>query len=295
MAVPTAPLAVIERAESALRLRADFRRPSQAPMPYNFDCINTMSGSRHMQRFRLYFVPLASAIFLSACIIQPGKPLPPADAVPILKIKIPARFEPIELTADTLRSEVQKCVTTESPDASLPVNVTANFPDDTVTHVFSHPGSASQFVLSGSTGLCLRKSVTGYPIFAAEAFINTISPIGIPADVQEGWNQKLATIIAIQGKARVAYVFNNGAGIVARYWVETRPFHVLHYVSEGFKKKEVLELESLDERFSHPALRGVSTTNRSVPLSKQPGANSKSRLLSHRTETLPDMPPALKP
>lgn len=233
---------------------------------------------------------------LAACTINPGKPLPPpADAVPILRISIPARFDTVPLTVETLRDEVLKCLPTESREARLSFDVTANFPETNAVRAFEHWRTANRFIADGASGFCLHYSVAGYPVLAAEAFLHTINPVGVAGEVQEEWNRRLATMIAIQGAARVAYVYANGSGLVARYWVEGKGTPMLHYASEGYRSKEALLQEQLDAVFSDSGLRGVSTVRRSLPLSRQAGANTKRRLLAHRSEPEPPVPPSLKP
>ena len=125
----------------------------------------------------------------------------------------------------------------------------------------SHLSSASSFVISGSKAICIRQSAAHYPIFAADAFADTVNPASVPPTVTDGWYAQIARRMAEAGRVTVAYVFPNGNADIASYWVEGSNKNTIHYARE-FKKAGTWETAPNDFRFSHPSLTSVASTKR---------------------------------
>lgn len=105
---------------------------------------------------------------------------PPSDYVPLDQIRIKPKFETVLLTNENLAAEHKKCVpfiqtNTERMDAAVKA-----FPRNNATIAVGHASSSRQFIYRGSTGLCLEFSANRYPIYAAETFIGTANPTGVP-------------------------------------------------------------------------------------------------------------------
>lgn len=186
---------------------------------------------------------------------------PPSDYVPLDQIRIKPRFESISLTKENLAAERSKCVpfsqaNTESMDAAI-----RGFPRNNAIVAFGHASSSKKFIFRGSTGLCLEFSANRYPIYAAEAFIGTANPTGVPPDVTDDWYMKIAMKIATNGRAKVVYVTDKGTAFLVSYWCDQTGGFALEYWSE-FKKAGEWENTEVDYTFSHPALRGFSETKR---------------------------------
>lgn len=186
---------------------------------------------------------------------------PPADYVPLDQIRIKPRFDTVLLTKENLAAEHEKCIpfiraNSESMDAAVKA-----FPRSNTTSAVSHASSSKKFIYRGSTGLCIEFSTNRYPIFAAETFIGTANPTGVPPDVTDDWYMKIAMKIAVNGRAKVVYAMDNGNAILASYWSDKPGDFALQYWSE-FKKVGEWENTEVDYKFSHPALRGFSETKR---------------------------------
>lgn len=203
---------------------------------------------------------LSVAIIFGCATPQQTKYLaPPSDYVPIDQVRIKPRFDTIFLNKQNLATEHRKCVpfimeNTESMNAAV-----REFPQSNATIVVGHASSSKQFIYRGSTGLCLEFSTNRYPIFAAETFIGTANPTGVPPDVTDDWYMKIAMKIAINGRAKVAYVTDKGTAFLVSYWCDQTGKSALSYWSE-FKKVGEWENTEVDYKFSHPALRGLSLT-----------------------------------
>ncbi len=193
---------------------------------------------------------------------QPHKDFaPPSDYVPLDQIRIKPRFDTVLLTKENLVAEHRKCVPLIQANTDNMETAVREFPRKNSTIAVGHASSAKQFIYQGSTGLCLEFSANRYPIYAAETFIGTANPTGVPPDITDNWYMKIALKIATYGRARVAYVTNKGTAYVVSYWSERPGGFALNYWSE-FKKVGEWENTEVDYKFSHPALRGFSETKR---------------------------------
>jgi hypothetical protein len=213
--------------------------------------------------------------FVSGCATPPPKYFPPpSDYVPLDQIQIASRFDTVEVTPDTLGTEVVKCVPQMNPDSQGIKKVLQGFPSANI-NAFGHASSSRIFILHRTTGTCMQRSAAKFPIFAAEAFVGTVSPSGVPPDVVDGWYKQIAMQIARKGTAKVAFVFNNGNAFVANYWVEATADFSLYY-SSAFRKAGTWETENFDARFSDSTLSSISET-------KTSGKAEKTYPFSHRS------------
>jgi hypothetical protein len=186
---------------------------------------------------------------------------PPSDYVPLDQLKIKPRFDTVLLTKENLAAEHKKCVPfIQANSESMDVAV-REFPRNNATIAVGHASSSKHFIYRGSTGLCLEFSANRYPIFAAETFIGTANPTGVPPDVTDDWYMKIAKKIAINGRAKVAYVTDKGTAFLVSYWSDQTGGFALNYWSE-FKKTGEWENAEVDYKFSNPALRGYSEIKR---------------------------------
>jgi hypothetical protein len=168
----------------------------------------------------------------------------------------------VAVTKVNLEFELKKCV----PEIVMNDNLRNDiqnfpFPANTIK-TFGHVKSCKKFVLHETTGVCLQKSSKNFAVFAADEFIDTVSPKGLSPDVVEEWYKKIAIVIATKGRAKIAYVFSNGNATIADYWVESNPDYVLFY-SSVFKKAGEWETDTLDLKFSNPSMTSVTETKRS--------------------------------
>jgi hypothetical protein len=189
------------------------------------------------------------------------------------EIQIKSKFDTVKLTKETYGTEVAKCIPTFSADSSFVKDHLKNFPfDGFMTHTNS--SVASVFVAHQTTGLCLKLSPGKYPIYAAEAFVETVNPEGPPEKVIDGWYKQIAALIARKGSAKIAYVFGNGNAFIANYSVESdRPYRLSY--STQFNKAGAWENEKLDAKFTHASLSNISET-------KRDGQGVKPYVLLHR-------------
>lgn len=215
-----------------------------------------------MQLWRIALSCLVGA-FLGGCAATPATTFaPPTDYVPLDQIQIQNRFDVVDVNAVNLGVQAYQCVP-QLNAASKNVSQTAGrlpLPRNTIV-ALSHVSSANALVISGSKAICIHQSAARYPIFAGEAFVETVNPSGVPPGITDGWYAQIAKRMAEQGRVTVAYVFANGNADIASYWVEAPNKNALQY-SREFKKAGTWETGTYDFRFSHPGLTSVSSTKR---------------------------------
>ncbi|MDR2451585.1 MAG: hypothetical protein LBE85_07430 [Candidatus Accumulibacter sp.] len=170
------------------------------------------------------------------------------------------KFNVINLKKETFGAEVNKCIPAISVDSPLLKDSIKDFPSNAIT-TYRSSGVASVFVAHRTTGLCLKLSPGKHPIFAAEAFIETVNPVGVPQNVVDDWYKRIAATIAQKGSAKIAYVFDNGNAFFVNYSVESDSPCQLMY-SLQFKEAGTWESEKLDSKFTHASLSNISETKR---------------------------------
>lgn len=226
-----------------------------------------------MQVSRFAVIGLLS-ILSTACVTQAQRSFPPPDDyIPIDRLHIASQYVTVEVSKETLAVEANKCVPSLDGNSQNIRHEASSIPSRNIV-AFEHASSGNMFVLRQNTAICLHRSSARYPIFAAETFLDTVNPQGVPPDVTDDWYKQIACLIATKGVAKVAYVFGNGNAFVTSYWVETSAQFRLNY-SSTFSKSGTWETQNFDARFSHPDMSSVSNTKRS-------GGSQKSFPLLHQ-------------
>jgi hypothetical protein len=204
--------------------------------------------------------------------LPPAEPSYLTDFVPVDQIQILSRFETVEVTRGNLGTEIRRCIPEIAADSQVIRDKQRDFSGKS-SWATSQAGSARIFFVHETTAICIRMSVADFPVYAAEAFLDTVNPAGVSPEVLDVWYKKIANLIAARGKATVAYETNDGNAFVATYWVES-PMFGLNYSSE-FKKAGEWETDDIDAHFLHSNMNSVTVIKRS-------GRNEKMDLLSHR-------------
>jgi len=219
------------------------------------------------------YLKFSSAVFCAAlllgCAAPPQKIFTlPTDYVPIEQIEIKSRYDTTEVTRESLGHEVNKCAPQAGGDAQSIRHALQDFPNKNIV-AFGQASTANVFILNRTTGFCLRRSTANFPIFAAESFIDTVNPKGVPADVVDGWYKQIAMLIATKGIANTAYLMGKGDAFITTYWTDVVPTFNLIY-STVFKKAGTWEADNLDVKFSHPTLTSVTETQRHESNKRRP-------------------------
>lgn len=231
-----------------------------------------LSQAQYLKSLERYLICIAITI-LGGCAVPPRNVFPPpADYVPMGQVHIQSRFDSVELTRENYGTEANRCVPQLDGNSQGIKKQLEKYPNKDIVGL-GHASSSKLFIVQNTTAFCLHRSSEKFPIFAAEAFFNTINPKGVPPDVLDGWYKQIAMTIALRGVAKVAYAFGNGNAYITSYWVETSS-QTLSY-SNSFKKAGTWDTERIDVRFTHPTLSSVSETKRG-------GASEKASLLGHR-------------
>jgi hypothetical protein len=193
----------------------------------------------------------------------------PTDYVPLDQVQISDRFQVVEVNAANLGIEANQCVPQLSAGSKSVMDTASKLPLPRGNVIaLSHLSSASSFVVSGTKAICIHQSSAHYPIFAAEAFSETVNPTGVPPTVTDSWYSQIARRMADSGRVTVAYVFGNGNAEIANYWVEGPNKNAIHYARE-FRKAGTWETGTFyDFRFSHPSITGASATRRGQQMAK---------------------------
>lgn len=216
-----------------------------------------------MLRWCTYLVGLLG-LCLGGCVTTSSSSsfAPPTDYVPLDQIRIANRFEVTEINAANIGVAAYRCVPQLSAASKNVSDTGAKLPlPRGMVRSLSHLSSANSFMIVGSQAICIHQSAAHYPIFAAEAFSDTINPSSVPPTVTDGWYAQIARRMAEAGRVTVAYVFPNGNADIASYWVEGSNKNAIHYARE-FKKAGTWESGSYDFRFSHPSLTTITSTKR---------------------------------
>jgi hypothetical protein len=178
-----------------------------------------------------------------------------AGAVALKDIKITSHFDFTEVSSINFRDALFACIpnyATKPSNVPLPESMPKAFNSS-----YTNTVAAPIFLLKGNQGLCLNRSVFGFPIFAADSFLLTDNPVGVPSSVADLWYQKIAENVAKQGSARVMYVFKNKNAIMVRYWVDPSKPIEINYQSE-FKKVGGWEPKDVDFVFENEGLNSVT-------------------------------------
>ena len=218
-----------------------------------------------------------SALCCSGCVTtDPSQGAAPSSQfVPVDRIRIQQRFAVVDVNAANLGNEAHRCVQQLAATSKTVVDQAAKLPLPRGTVVsLSNVNAANSLVIVGSRATCLQQSTARHPIFAAEIFVDTVNPSGVPPAVTDKWYADLARRIAETGRATAAYVFPNGNAFIASYWVEPPLKTRLAYASE-FKKAGTWESGTYDFRFVDPNLSSVTTVARN-------GAKAKMAPIDYR-------------
>ena len=195
--------------------------------------------------------------FMAGCVTTSPSFAPPTDYVKREDIQIADHFSPTELNDTNAADAVLRCLPTIPRESAALTKVRADLPlkrGQTVT--IGHSSSASRFVITGNKGLCIRYSDANFPIFATQAFVNTVEPAGISPDIRNDWYRQIAHKLALHGIVRVAYVFPNGNAFMARYWADKGGPTLVY--SSTFHKAGRWEKDPVELKFTDPNLQSVS-------------------------------------
>ena len=217
------------------------------------------------------------AALLAGCeTTQPRQFAAPDDYVPLGSLQIESRFPGAQVTAGNLAAEATKCVPQLTATSVSVKDLAAKLPLPAGKAIgLGHVRSASQFLVNRSTGICLRQSEARYTILAAEAFLDTLNPVGVPPDVTDDWYKQIAKKLAESGSTKVAYVYSNGNAGLTSYWLGSgNDKHTLYYAQE-FKKAGAWDEAAYGLIFKHPNMASISETKRN-------GVGVKSNLIGHR-------------
>lgn len=188
---------------------------------------------------------------------------PPSDYVPLSQVQIENNFAWAPLSEENHDALVLQCVPT-LPAAQLLEGRQYLFETGNLRAWYVHPGSAGSFWVKGTQGVCVRQSDKWHPIFPAEMFEKTISPYGVPEEQVFDWYRQIAKAIAFNGRARVAYVLQNGQVVDALYWSDpTNLAHAELYYSAEVKEAGQWRREDYTFLFSYPDMMHVDAVLRS--------------------------------
>ncbi|MDZ7921184.1 hypothetical protein [Rhodoferax sp.] len=172
-----------------------------------------------------------------------------ADAVPADAIRIPKQFDLVDVRPDNFRSVLLSCL----PQLGKNVDSFELPPANVVSATYKAANSSRTFVLKNSVGVCLQSSVTKYPIFAADTFLDTVRPWGISDEVATDWNAQIARLMAIRGNIQVAYQYPNQGAMTAKFWMDYSNPLMIRYTTQ-FKAQGDWAPQSFDLVFRDPSL-----------------------------------------
>lgn len=178
------------------------------------------------------------------------------DVIPLADLRIRKTADLKDVTGDNLRAQLLFCIPQFGQNYTLP-----NVPMQSVVHsTFKVAGSSRIFIVKNSMGLCLQSSSANFPIFAADAFGDTVVPVGVSDDIVSDWNAEIARLVATKGSAYVAYLYPNQAVTAVKYWVEASNPVIIRYATE-FKAQGAWVPQAFDTVFADTGLTVVKSVN----------------------------------
>ena len=209
---------------------------------------------------------LGTLIFLVGCETAKQRYFsPPNDYVPLAKISVESRLKAVEITSQSIGEEVNRCVPPLNASSKNVQQLAGKLPLPTGTMTaLGHASSAHQFLVRGTSSICLRQSDARHFILASDSLLDTVNPVGVPPDVQEEWYRNIALKLAQNGSVKVIYVFGSGGNASAvSYWFGTgQSDNSTLYYSQEFKKAGSWDANAYGLVFRHINLASISETKR---------------------------------
>lgn len=201
--------------------------------------------------------PFAGAATDGKPIVIDNRPISTLSAVvPVDNLQVQKKFDLVEVSPDNFKAVLLNCI----PEFASNIAST-QFPPAAVQHATYRVGGVSrQFILKKTVGLCLQSSSANFPIFAAEAFGGTVTPVGVSDDVVSDWNAQIARWVATKGSAYVAYLYPNQAVMAVKYWMDASNPIVIRYATE-FKAQGNWAPQAFDAVFADPGMTAVKSNN----------------------------------
>lgn len=179
-----------------------------------------------------------------------------SDVVPVGNLQIQKKFDLVEVRPDNFKAVLLNCI----PEFANNIHTFEPPPAAVQQAVYQMGGISRQFILKKTVGLCLRTSSANFPVLAAEAFLGTVKPQGVSDEVVAEWNTQIATLIARQGRANVAYQYGNQSAMLVKYWVDPGSPLTIRYTTQ-YKSQGEWDKQALDAVFADPALSAVASVN----------------------------------
>ncbi len=180
----------------------------------------------------------------------------PEDAVPADAIRIARHFDLVDVRPDNFRTALLTCI----PQLGKSVDSFELPPVNVVSAVYRAGNLSHLFVLKKTVGACLQSSASNYPIFAADAYLGTVKPLGVSDDVLADWNAQIARLVAIRGTAYVAYQYPNQDAMAVKFWMDTSNPIMIRYNTQ-FKTQGDWNPRAFDMVFTDPGLTVVTPLN----------------------------------
>lgn len=237
-----------------------------------------------IQRCVSFSALVCACAFLAACAAPQAGGGKREGGVALSQVLIQDQFRTNKITPDNLDSLYQECL-----GGALAAEVRARALADVAlagvrsfASVLSNTRRAGFFVIENDVGACVQETEAGYPVLAADVFVQSINPGGVAAPVLLEWQRKMALKLTQQGKIKVAYQYANGNASEARYWVDKADKGYLFYES-SFVKQSNFNPANYDFVFSDPGLDLVTTTAQMI----RGVAQKKKSFIRHLTRPVP--------
>lgn len=176
-------------------------------------------------------------------------------------IEVSDFFEVSSLSKDNVTDEIMRCIPPLKLSAEAEKQLLASLEKANSMLTLAHTSFKSSYHIFMRQGVCVKKSPNQFPIFAGEAFYETINPNGVPLYIANKWYRHIAQQIAVDGSADVAYVYANGNAVLVRYWVDADKGVRLYY-SDEFRMAGEWEGEPIDATFSYSSMTSLQKTAR---------------------------------
>lgn len=179
-----------------------------------------------------------------------------SDVVPVGNLQIQKKFDLVEVRPDNFRAVLLNCI----PEFASNIHTFELPPPAVQRAIYKAGGVSRQFILKKTVGLCLRSSSANFPVLAAEAFLGTVTPQGVSDELVAEWNTQIATLIARQGRAHVAYQYGNQSAMLVKYWVDPGSPLTIRYTTQ-YKSQGEWDKQAVEAVFADAALTAVVSSN----------------------------------
>jgi hypothetical protein len=163
--------------------------------------------------------PMASAVVEDLWIVDGTR----TGYVPLSKVgqAILDKYQTASVDRAAFNTLVNQCFNSVTP-AQVDRFYSSLRMDQRYTNTLTVARNAGLLIQNGGTTACIQQTESGFPVLAAESFVDTVTPEGVTPEVLNQWYRTLAVEITKNGRATAFFSFANGNGVLVNYTLNNR-------------------------------------------------------------------------